>query len=429
MPGIVTNPRNGAAMNTREKAGGKGLLSHIRVLDLSRILSGPWATQMLGDFGADVIKVERPGSGDDLRDQGARLKDSEGRDTNERSTFLAANRAKRSVTIDMAQPEGQALIRRLAALSDVVVENFKSGDLARYGLDYATLGALNPRLVYCSITGFGQTGPYAQMPGYDLIFQAMGGVMSLTGVPDGQPGAGPQRAGYPVSDMTAGFYATIGILAALHHRDTVSGQGQFIDLSLLDAQVAAVSPMAMSYLVAGQLPQRSGLSSQLTAPYGDFDCADGKILVAVANNKQFAALCQVIGRPELATDPRFDSTPQRVAYRAELQALIAEVLKTQPIAHWMPLLREAVVPSGPIHDFRQVFDDPQIRHRALVKTLPHPLSGTLPVVGNPLNFSATPITYDRPPPLLGQHTAEVLRELLGLNDAEIQALAQRRVIA
>lgn len=416
-------------MTPHASAGGKGLLPHIRVLDLSRILSGPWATQLLGDLGADVIKVERPGSGDDVREQGARLKDSAGHDTDERSTFLSANRAKRSIAIDMAKPEGQDLIRRLAAQCDVVVENFKSGDLARYGLDYAALSVVNPRLVYCSITGFGQTGPYAQMPGYDLIFQAMGGVMSLTGVPDGQPGAGPQRAGYPVSDLTAGFYATIGVLAALHHRDTVSGQGQHIDLSLLDAQVAAVSPMAMSYLVAGQLPVRSGLSSQLTAPYGDFDCADGKILVAVANNKQFAALCRVIGRPELASDPRFDSTPQRVAHRAELQPLVGAVLKTQTLAHWMPLLRAAVVPTGPIHDFRQVFDDPQIRHRGLVKTLPHPLSGTLAVVGNPLNFSATPIAYDRPPPLLGEHTVELLRELLQLDQTEIDRLAQRGVIA
>ncbi len=406
-----------------------GLLTNIRVLDLSRILSGPWATQMLGDFGADVIKIERPGVGDDLRDQGARLKDSAGQDTTERSTFLATNRAKRSVTIDIATAEGQGLIRQLAAKADVVVENFKSGDLARYGLDYAALSALNPRLVYCSITGFGQTGPYAQMPGYDLIFQAMSGLMSLTGVPDGEAGAGPQRAGYPVSDITTGLYATVGVLAALHHRDTVSGRGQHIDLSLLDAQVSALSPMAMGYLVAGELPVRSGLSSQLTAPYGDFDCADGKILIAVANNKQFAALCQVIGQAELATDPRFDTTPHRVAHRAELQTLLSAVLKHQTLGYWMPLLRQAVVPSGPIHDFQQVFDDPQIRHRALVKTIPHPLSGTLPVVGNPLNFSATPIQYGKPPPLLGQHTAEVLQELLGLDPAELQRLAQARVIA
>jgi crotonobetainyl-CoA:carnitine CoA-transferase CaiB-like acyl-CoA transferase len=417
-----------AADTAPAQAGSGALLSRIRVLDLSRILSGPWATQLLGDLGADVIKVERPGSGDDVREQGASLADTAGQPSGERSTFLSANRAKRSVCIDIASPEGQDLVRRLAAVSDVVLENFKSGDLARYGLDHASLCALNPRLVYCSITGFGQTGPYAQMPGYDLIFQAMGGVMALTGVPDGEPGAGPQRAGYPVSDLTAGFYATIGILAALHHRDTVSGRGQFIDLSLLDAQVAAVSPMAMSYLVAGQLPQRAGLSSQLTAPYGDFDCADGKILIAVANNKQFSALCQVLGQPGLATDPRFDSTAQRVAHRAELRQILGAVLAARPMAHWMPLLRAAVVPSGPIHGVRQVFDDPQIRHRGLVKTLPHPLAGTLQVVGNPLNFSANPITYDKPPPLLGEHSRAVLQGLLGLDAALVDGLAARGVI-
>lgn len=405
----------------------KGILSNIRVLDLSRVLSGPWATQILGDFGADVIKVERPGTGDDLREQGARLKDVAGNDTNERSTFLATNRAKRSITIDMAKPAGQELIRALAANADVLVENYKSGDLRRYGLDYETLSAINPRLVYCSITGFGQSGPYSQMPGYDLIFQAMGGVMSLTGVPDGQPGAGPQRAGYPVSDLTSGFYATIGILAALHHRDTVSGKGQYIDLSLLDAQVAATSSMAMSYLVAGQLPVRVGLGSQLTAPYGDFDCADGKIMIAVGNDKQFVQLCKVLGRPELPVDERFATTPQRVANKHVLLPIVAEILKRETIAYWIPLLREAVVPSAPIYDFKQVFDDPQIKHRNLVKTIPHPLSGTMSVVGNPLNFSETPLEYGRPPPLLGEHTAEVLRDVLGMDDAEIARLAEQKV--
>jgi crotonobetainyl-CoA:carnitine CoA-transferase CaiB-like acyl-CoA transferase len=405
----------------------QGILSNIRVLDLSRVLSGPWATQILGDFGADVIKVERPGTGDDLREQGARLKDVAGNDTNERSTFLATNRAKRSITIDMAKPAGQELIRALAANADVLVENFKSGDLKRYGLDYETLGAINPRLVYCSITGFGQSGPYSQMPGYDLIFQAMGGVMSLTGVPDGQPGAGPQRAGYPVSDLTSGFYATIGILAALHHRDTVSGKGQYIDLSLLDAQVAATSSMAMSYLVAGQLPVRVGMGSQLTAPYGDFDCADGKIMIAVGNDKQFVQLCKVLGRPELPADERFATTPQRVANKHVLLPIVAELLKQRTIDYWMPLLREAVVPSAPIYDFKQVFDDPQIKHRHLVKTIPHPLSGTMSIVGNPLNFSETPLEYGRPPPLLGEHTAEVLRDVLGMGDAEIARLAEQKV--
>lgn len=404
-----------------------GILSNIRVLDLSRVLSGPWAAQILGDFGADVIKIERPGTGDDLRDQGAQLKDTAGNDTKERSTFLSTNRAKRSVTIDMAKPEGQALIRRLAAEADVVIENFKTGDLKRYGLDQESLCALNPRLVYCSITGFGQSGPYSQMPGYDLLFQAMGGVMALTGVPEGQPGAGPQRAGYPVSDLTSGFYATIGILAALHHRDTVSGKGQYIDLSLLDAQVAATSSMAMSYLVAGKLPVRVGMGSQLTAPYGDFDCADGKIMIAVGNDKQFIQLCKVLERPDLPADERFATTPQRVANKQVLLPLLGAILKEHTVDYWMPLLRDAVVPSAPIYDFKQVFDDPQIKHRRLVKEIPHPLAGTMRVVGNPLNFSDTPLEYGRPPPLLGQHTVEVLREVLGMDDAEIARLAEQKV--
>lgn len=405
-----------------------GLLSNIRVLDLSRVLSGPWATQMLADFGADVIKVERPGIGDDVRQQGSRLKDLDGNDTDERSTFLALNRGKRSVTIDMATAGGQALIRRLAAASDVVVENFKSGDLARYGLDHASLARVNPKLVYCSITGFGQSGPYSHLPGYDLIFQSMSGVMSLTGVPDGQPGAGPQRAGYPVSDTTAGFYATIGILAALHHRDTVSGVGQYIDLSLLDAQVAAMSSMAMSYLVAGVLPQRAGIRSQLTCPYQDFECADGLVMIAVGNDKQFEQLCKVLDRTDLPADPRFATTPQRVAHREILVPQIAAILREKTIGHWMPLLRAANVPAGPINDFRQVFDDPQIRHREVVREIVHPLSGSLSVVANPLKFSSTPIEYKRPPPLLGEHTSEVLRELLALDEAAIAQLAADGVI-
>ena len=405
----------------------KGVLSGIRVLDLSRVLTGPWATQILGDFGADVIKVERPGVGDDLREQGARLKDSEGHETNERSTFLSTNRAKRSITIDIAKPAGQELIRRLVAQCDVLVENFKGGDLVRYGLDQASLRAINPRLIYCSITGFGQTGPYSQMPGYDLIFQAMGGVMALTGAPEGQPGAGPQRAGYPISDLTSGFYATIGILAALHHRDTVSGVGQYIDLSLLDAQVAATSTMSMSYLVAGQLPVRVGLGSQLTAPYGDFDCADGKIMIAVGNDKQFVQLCHALGRPEMALDERFTTTSLRVQHKQVLLPIVGSILSQHSIDHWMPLLRKAVVPSAPIYDFKQVFEDPQIKHRELVKTVEHPLAGAMSVVGNPLNFSETPVEYKRAPPLLGQHTDEILREVLGMDAPEIARLSEQKV--
>ena len=405
----------------------KGILSGIRVLDLSRVLTGPWATQILGDFGADVIKVERPGVGDDLREQGARLKDSQGHETNERSTFLSTNRAKRSITIDIAKPAGQELIRQLVAQCDVLVENFKGGDLVRYGLDQASLRAINPRLIYCSITGFGQTGPYSQMPGYDLIFQAMGGVMALTGAPEGQPGAGPQRAGYPISDLTSGFYATIGILAALHHRDTVSGVGQYIDLSLLDAQVAATSTMSMSYLVAGQLPVRVGLGSQLTAPYGDFDCADGKIMIAVGNDKQFVQLCHVLGRPDMALDERFTTTSLRVQHKEILLPIVASILAQQSIGHWMPLMRKAVVPSAPIYDFKQVFEDPQIKHRELVKTIEHPLAGSMSVVGNPLNFSETPVEYKRAPPLLGQHTDEILREVLGMDGPELAQLAEEKV--
>ncbi len=405
------------------------ILSGIRVLDLSRVLSGPWCTQMLGDFGADVIKIERPGTGDDLRDQGARLKDTEGRETGERSTFLSTNRAKRSVTVDIAKPEGQALIRRLAETADVLVENFKAGDLRRYGLHYEALAEINPRLVYCSISGFGQDGPYAQVPGYDLIFQAMGGVMALTGVPDGKPGAGPQRAGFPVSDLTGGFYATIGVLAALLHRERSSGRGQYIDLSMFDATVAATSSMAMSYLVAGQLPVRVGLGSQLTAPYSDFDCADGKIMIAVGNDKQFVALAKVLGHPEWAEDPRFATTPARVTHRDTLLPLVAGVLATQSLTHWMPLMRAAVVPASPIHDFRQVYDDPQVQHRRLKREVPHPLAGTMPVVANPLNFSETPLRYEVPPPLLGQHTDEVLRELLQLSDDELAQLRAQKVIA
>ncbi|MDZ4400446.1 CoA transferase [Hydrogenophaga sp.] len=406
------------------------LLSNIRVLDLSRILSGPWATQMLADFGADVIKVERPGTGDDVRHQGAQLKDREGHPTAERTVFLALNRGKRSIAIDMASQEGQDLIRRLAATADVVVENFKAGDLARYGLDHVALRAINPRIVYCSISGFGQTGPYSHLPGYDLVFQAMSGLMSLTGVPEGQPGAGPQRTGYPISDTTAGFYASIGILAALHHRDTVSGTGQFIDLAMLDAQVAAMSSMAMSYVVAGEMPQRVGIRSQLTCPYQDFDCADGQVMIAVGNDKQYQQLCtDVLERPDLATDPRYTTTPLRVQNREQLVPVIADILRTRSVDHWMASLRAANVPAGPINDFAQVLNDPQIRHREVLQQVPHTLSGTMPFIGNPLKFSDTPVTYHRGPPLLGEHTAEVLRELLDMDDPTIAALQKQGVVA
>ncbi len=405
-----------------------GLLTRVRVLDLTRILSGPWCTQLLGDLGADVIKVERPGIGDEAREHGRAADGPDGRPTGERANFLATNRSKRSVVIDIAKPAGQDLIRRLVADCDVLVENFKTGDLKRYGLDAQTLCALNPRLVYCSITGFGQTGPYAPLPGYDVLFQAMSGVMSVTGVPDGQPGAGPQRVGFQVSDITAGLYATIGILAALQQRDTVTGRGQHIDLALLDAQIATTAAAAQSHLVGGPVPQRVGSGSTAVAPYGTFDAADGQLMLAVANDKQFRALCQVIGRPQWPAEPALASTPARAAHQAELAERLNAVLRTRTVAEWMPALREAGVPAGPILDMHQVFDDPQVRHRGLLHTVTHPVIGALPLIGNPLKFSAAPMPSVRPPPTLGQHTAEVLRERLQLDDATLAALAAQGVI-
>ena len=305
-----------------------GCLSHVRVLDLSRVFAGPWAGQMLADFGADVIKVEHPVHGDDVRRMGVAHKDAQGRDTGETSSYLAMNRGKRSIGIDISKPSGQALVKRLAATSDVLIENFKTGNLARYGLDYAALRTINPRLVYCSITGFGQSGPYSELPGYDPIFQAMSGLMSITGVPDGQPGAGPNLVGYSVSDITAGYYATIAVLAALNHRDRVSGQGQHIDLALLDAQVHAVSHIAMHYLASGKMPVRAGAASQVTCPWQAFDCADMPLMLAVGTDQQFSRLCETLGLPELATDARFVTNRKRMEHKSALIPMLAERFKT-----------------------------------------------------------------------------------------------------
>ncbi len=301
-----------------------GCLSRARVLDLSRIFAGPWAAQMLADFGADVIKVERPRRGDDVRQQGYRVKDREGRETSETSSFLAMNRGKRSVTIDLASTVGQDLIRRLARESDILIENFKAGDLRRYGLDYETLSRANPRLVYCSITGFGQSGPYSHLPGYDPIFQSMSGLMSVTGNPDDEPGGGPQKVGYSIADITAGLYASIAILAALNYRDTVSGKGQYIDLALLDAQVAAMSHVAMNYLVSGRLQERMGTASPITCPWQTFKCAEGDITIAVGNDPQFVRFCEVLGKPALASDPRFSTNPMRAKNRKTLVPMLEE---------------------------------------------------------------------------------------------------------
>jgi crotonobetainyl-CoA:carnitine CoA-transferase CaiB-like acyl-CoA transferase len=405
-----------------------GCLSRTRVLDLSRIFAGPWAAQMLADFGADVIKVERPGRGDDVRQQGYRAQDREGRDTSETSSFLAMNRGKRSVTIDLASAAGQDLIRRLARESDVLVENFKAGDLRRYGLDYETLSRANPRLVYCSITGFGQSGPYSHRPGYDPIFQSMSGLMSVTGNPDDEPGGGPQRVGYSIADITAGLYAAIAILAALNHRDTVSGRGQHIDLALLDAQIAAMSHVAMNYLVSGRLPERLGTASPITCPWQTFRCAAGDITIAVGNDAQFVRFCEVLGQPALATDPRFSTNPLRAKHRKTLVPILEEALRKRTAQEWYEAFEAVGVPSGPTYDFREVFEDPQVRHRALLTEMAHPLTGTVPMVANPIKFSDTPIEYHRSPPLLGEHTREVLHEVLGLEDAELDALARQGAI-
>lgn len=405
-----------------------GCLAGVRVLDLSRVFSGPWAAQLLADFGADVIKVERPGGGDDVRHMGYRVKSQSGEPTRETSSFIAMNRGKRSITADIASAGGQALVAALAERSDILIENFKAGDLQRYGLDYPSLSLRNPRLIYCSISGFGQSGPYSHQPGYDPIFQSMSGLMSLTGHGDDQPGGGPQKVGYAVSDLTAGFYACSALLAALHHRDRVSGRGQYIDLAMLDAQIAAISHMAMNYLVSSQVPQRLGTASQITCPYQAFPCSDGQLMIAVGNDSQFARLCELLQLPALAADPRFATNMKRAEHRELLVPLLAERFATRPVQHWYAACDQAGVPSGPINDLRQVFADPQVQHRGVLFEMPHPSAGSIPQVANPVKFSDTPIAYDRAPPLLGEHTRQVLREVLAMSEAEIDRLAAEKAI-
>jgi crotonobetainyl-CoA:carnitine CoA-transferase CaiB-like acyl-CoA transferase len=398
-----------------------GALDGVRVLDLSRVLAGPWCTQTLADLGADVIKVERPGSGDDTRGWGPPfLKDREGHDTSEAAYYLGTNRNKRSITVDLARPEGQALIRRLALHCDVVVENFKVGDMARYGLDADSLRALNPRLVYCSITGFGQTGPYRDRAGYDYAIQGIGGLMSVTGERDDLPGGGPQKVGVAVADLFTGLYATVAILAALRHRDA-TGQGQAIDMALLDTQVAMLANLGANYLVTRQPPKRAGNAHQNIVPYQVFEVADGHLIRAVGNDGQFARFCEVAGRPELASDPRYAKNADRVRHRAELVPLLAGLMKQRPKAEWLAALEAAKVPCGAINHLGEVFADPQVKARGMTTTLPHPLAGSVELVSSPIKLSATPVSARRPPPLLGQHTDEVLAEL-GWTEVERQAL-------
>jgi len=387
-------------------------LTGIRVLDLSRVLAGPWAGQMLADLGADVVKVERPGAGDDTRAWGPPyLKDADGRDTAEAAYFLCANRNKRSVAIDIATTEGQALVRQLAARADVVLENFKLDGLKRYGLDHASLLALNPRLVYCSITGFGQTGPYAPRAGYDFLIQGMGGLMSITGRADSEDGAGPQKVGVALTDIMTGLYATIAVQAALAERER-SGLGQYIDLALLDVQVACLANQASNYLAGSVVPARMGNAHPNIVPYQDFPTADGDMILAIGNDGQFARFCAIAGHAEWASDPRYATNPQRVANRATLIPLLRRATVERTTHDWIDALEAAHVPCGPINRIDEVFADPQVRSRGLRIELPHATAGRVPLVANPIRMTGSPVAYRWPPPLLGEHTAEVLAEWL-----------------
>lgn len=408
-------------------------LDGIRVLDLSRVLAGPWCTQTLADLGADVIKIERPGSGDDTRSWGPPfLKDRQGRDTAEAAYYLGTNRNKRSVTCDIAKPEGQALVRELARHCQVFVENFKVGDMARYGLDYASLRAVNPSLVYCSVTGFGQTGPYRERAGYDYAIQGMGGLMSITGERD-DLGGGPQKVGVAVADLFTGMYSTVGILAALRHAER-TGEGQHLDMALLDAQVAMLANLGANYLVSGKVPGRAGNAHQNIVPYQVFEVApaqDGSkdhIILAVGNDGQFAKFCQVAGQPGLATDPRFARNQDRVRNRGVLVPLLEELMKTRRKYDWLAALEAAKVPCGAINNLAEVFADPHVRERGMVHEWDHPLAGPVRLVGSPLKLGGTPPRTDLPPPLLGQHTDEVLGEVLGWDEARIAALRAQEVV-
>lgn len=406
----------------------KTALGHLKVLDLTRVLAGPWATQNLADMGAEVIKVERPGKGDDTRAWGPPfLKDRQGQDTREAAYYLSTNRGKKSMTLDLASSEGQQIIRELVRDADVVVENYKVGTLARYGLSYDDLRPLNPRLVYCSITGFGQSGPYAALPGYDFVFQGMGGLMSITGEPDGVPGGGPMKSGVAITDLLTGMYASTAILAALEHRN-VSGEGQYIDMALLDCVVAINGYQAMSYFLSGKPPGRMGNAHPNMVPYQVFCCQEGELIVAVGNDSQYAAFCEVIGRPDLVGDPRFATVEGRNRNRLALIPQIAAQMLTRTMSEWVAKLEAAKVPCGPINNLQQVFDDPQVRHRHMQLSLPHASGADIPSLANPIRFSATPIRYGRAAPLLGEHTDEVLGTRLGMPAGRIADLKSRGVI-
>ncbi|MFG6442925.1 CaiB/BaiF CoA transferase family protein [Roseateles sp. LKC17W] len=403
-------------------------LAGVRVLDLSRVLAGPWCTQTLADLGADVIKIERPGSGDDTRAWGPPyLKDADGHDTSEAAYFLGANRNKRSLAVDLASPQGQAIVRRLAGQVDVLVENFKVGDLARYGLDAQSLLAEHPGLVICSITGFGQTGPYAERAGYDYAVQGMGGLMSVTGERDDLPGGGPQKVGVAVADLFTGMYATVAILAALRHRDA-TGLGQAIDMALFDTQLAMLANLGSNYLCTGKVPGRMGNAHQNIVPYQVFEVADGHLILAVGNDRQFAKFCDIAGQPAWAADPRFATNAERVRHRAVLVPLLAQALRERTRDDWLAALEAAKVPCGAINTIGEALSDPQAQARGAVVGMPHPLTDGLRVVASPMKLSATPVHYRHAPPLLGQHSDELLREA-GCAESDIAAWRAAGVIA
>lgn len=405
-----------------------GPLSHIRVLDLSRVLAAPWAGQNLADLGAEVIKVERPKSGDDSRAFGPPwLKGPDGKDTKESAYFAAANRGKKSITVNMSKPEGQKIIRDLARQCDVLLENYKFGDLARYGLGYEDLKKINPRLIYCSVTGFGQTGPYRERPGYDFMIQGMGGLMSITGERDDLPGGGPQRVGVPIVDIMTGMYASIAVCAAIAHR-AESGIGQHLDLSLLDTQVAFLANQAMNYLATGDVPGRLGNAHPNIVPYQTFKTQDGDIILACGNDNLFNKFCGLAGRQDLLQDPRFATNGKRVENRAVLTPLLEAVFRTRTTREWVDALEAAGVPNGPINSLKQVFEEPQVIARGMKIELDHPTAGKVPLVASPMRFSATPVEYLNPPPILGQHTDETLRTVLNLSQVDIERLRAEGVV-